>query len=198
MTEIKKFNDCVIAEYSSLEKADVGLDVLATDGFTSETVSRVSLGAPKSESTLPRNDSASADSDPRQSDKTNDDLDTTVPDTVKGNPDTQKADRSAGVGALVGGAVATPLAIGSLIGPFFVVGPLLGLGIGAAVGGLFGAAERWGVRRDVAADYEKRVRDGSVLVIVTDTSLRLHEAYKLLQTTGPVSIERFRVPEQPA
>lgn len=199
MTDLKKVSDCVIAEYRSAEKADVGLDVLATDGFTSETVSRVSFGNPESHSLLPQHagdaEGKGADSSSELTAESND-LDVRVPETVKGNPDPQKAERSAGIGALVGGAVATPLAVGSLIGPFFVVGPLLGIGIGAAVGGLFGAAERWGVRRDVAAEYEKRVRNGAVLVVVTDTSMRLHEAYKLLQTTAPLSIERFQVPQQ--
>lgn len=153
MTQEKKFNDCVIAEFSSPEKADLGLDVLATDGFTSDTVSRISFGAPESQSSLP-----GKEAEPEKATE----LDADVPGAFKGNPDSPKADRA------------------------------------TAVGGLFGSAERWGVRRDVAAEFESKVRNGSLLVVVTDTPQRLHEAYKLLQTAGPLTIGRFRVPDQPA
>lgn len=215
-SSIESFQDCVIAEYRSLEKADLALEVLATGGFTTENVSRISLNpdtSPAPETTRHQSASqsqctprASGPNDETTTDRTGQQpapagsslagstVEGKIPDQVRGNPDEQKANRAAGVGAVIGGALATPVAVGSLVGPFFVVGPLLGLGLGAAVGGLFGAAERWGVRRDVAADYEKKVREGSVLVVVTDSSLRLHEAYKLLQTSGPYSLERFRVP----
>lgn len=200
---IESFHDCVIAEYRSIEKANLALEVLATGGFTTETVSRISFGQPSSDNVLPderlsaQELSIHSKRDGSSAGETGQ-LRGEIPDQLRGNPDKQKADKAAGIGALIGGAVATPLSIGTLVGPFFVVGPLLGLGAGAAVGGLFGAAERWGVRRDVAADYEQRIRNGSVLVIVAnDSSLRLHEAYKLLQTSGPFSLERFRAPATP-
>lgn len=192
MTQREAFTDCVVAEYKSMEKADLALEVLATDGFTADTVSRISFGQPSTQTSNAMGNECDRKPNSTQG------LEGELPSVVKGNPDVQMADRAAGVGAIIGGAVSTPIALGSLIGPFFVVGPILGLGLGAAIGGLFGASERWGVRQDVASDYEKKVREGSVLVVVTDSSLRLHEAYKLLQTTGPFSIERFRVPDTPS
>lgn len=44
---------------------------------------------------------------------------------------------------------------------------------------------------NAATLYEERLEEGSVLIIVTSTPMRLDEAEDGLQTTNPVSMERF-------
>jgi hypothetical protein len=53
------------------------------------------------------------------------------------------------------------------------------------------ADQQRGTDDQAAKDYEQRVREGSVLVIVTSTPPRLNEAERGLQTTGPKTMERF-------
>jgi uncharacterized membrane protein len=169
-SDTQSFSQCVIAEYATAADAEVGLQVLATDGFTYENVSKITPA-----------DSLSDDEK--------------LSASVQRETEGIQPDGSIGVGAMIGGALSIPLAIGTLIGPMFVVGPLVGLGFGAAAGGLFSATKRWGVAEDVAAEYERKLESGSTLVVVSDTDLRVHDAYKLLQTSRPLSVERFKLPE---
>ncbi len=95
--------------------------------------------------------------------------------------------RNTSLGMLIGGSVAAPIAAGTLVGPFIIAGPLIGIAIGAAVGSLMGM-KRWGVAHDVSADYEQRVKAGSVLVIVHDVDdVELSGAEASLKTTDPKS-----------
>ncbi len=98
--------------------------------------------------------------------------------------------RNVSLGMLIGGTVAAPIAAATLIGPFIIAGPLVGIAIGAAVGSLI-KMENWGVAHDVTADYEQRVKSGSVLVIVHDVDdLTLDDAKASLKTTGAKSLEK--------
>ena len=73
-----------------------------------------------------------------------------------------------------------------------MAGPLVGMAVGAAVGGLYTRLKSWGVGEDVSADYEQRVLAGSVLVIVNEESQsRLELAEQTLRDTEPKSLERF-------
>ncbi|QEG40477.1 DUF1269 domain-containing protein [Roseimaritima ulvae] len=156
---------CVVAEYASMSDADLGLKVLETADFTPETVSVVSRSEQGASNEAGRLDDTVADSPP--------------------------ADASIGMGGAVGGTLGAVLGAASMIGPFMVVGPLLGAAAGAGAGGLLGATEQWGVGEDDTRGYEQRVQEGAVLVIVSDTSRRLTEAERLLQTTDPESLRRF-------
>ncbi len=83
-------------------------------------------------------------------------------------------------GIATGAAVATgsiaPIAIGTTIGPFFLIGPLAAAVAGAAAGGLLSGARDWGVTEELSASYQERIAQGSVLVIVHAEGDRLKEA----------------------
>lgn len=165
---------CLIAEFDHSEAAKVGLEVLEKNGFTLENVSVVSsVSDPAAEHLhelhdLPGHHSADA-----------------LPD-----------DRNTSLGMLIGGSLAAPIAAGTLVGPFIIAGPLVGMALGAAVGSLLKGTKKWGVDHDVSADYEQRVTEGAVLIIVNDQDdSRLNEAQALLETTSPRSLDQFQVTE---
>ncbi len=167
---------CVVAEFQNNVEAKVALEVLETDGFTLEQVSVVSSTTDPSASRL-------HDLDEERHHRE--------------NVEPANDEHNTGLGMLIGGSVAAPIAAGTLIGPFIVAGPLVGMAIGAAVGSLLGSTKKWGVDKDLSQDYEQRVKAGSVLIIVNDEDdVRLKEAYRLLQTADPKSIERFDVEQE--
>jgi uncharacterized membrane protein len=161
---------CLVAEFGSLKEAQVGLTVLENFDFKSDAVSMVSRGH---EEALEK-----------------------IGDQQRGAEEQASAGKSAGLGTLIGGTVTAPIAVGTMIGPFIVAGPLIGMAVGAAAGGLLSEADQWGIHEQAARDYEQRVREGAVLVIVTSTPPRLDEAERGLKTTGPKSLERFSVQHQ--
>jgi hypothetical protein len=87
-----------------------------------------------------------------------------------------KAPKGAAAGAATGGVVGGVLGwlagLGSLtipgLGPFMAAGPiaaaLAGAGAGAAVGGLTGALIGLGIPEDEAKEYEKKIKQGNILV----------------------------------
>ncbi|QDT07050.1 hypothetical protein K227x_54750 [Rubripirellula lacrimiformis] len=164
---------CLIAEYDTSAAAKLALEVLEKCGFTLNQVSVV----------------ANAD-DPAAA---------YLKDLPRKDPHEQSEQhsasapegRSTSLGMLIGGTVAAPIAAGTLVGPFIIAGPLLGMAIGAAVGGLFDM-ESWGVEQDTTADYQQRVKSGSVLVIVHDVDQRrLSEARTTLNATDPKSLSAY-------
>ncbi len=165
---------CLIAEFDHPEAAKAGLEILEKNGFTLENVSVVSsVSDPASEHLHELHD---------------------LPEHQ--HSDSLTDDRSTSLGMLIGGSLAAPIAAGTLIGPFIIAGPLVGMAIGAAVGSLLKSTHKWGVAHDVSADYEQRVQDGAVLIIVNDQDdARLNEAQNLLEPTNPQSIEQFQVTE---
>ncbi|WP_253157742.1 hypothetical protein [Stieleria tagensis] len=166
MTQDKQHSvdQCVVAEFRSLADADIGLQVLEKAHFTNENVSVVSQ---RHDNQLPEIESR----------KTTDSL---------------PIDGGATAGAVVGGGVGTALGTASLIGPFLVAGPLLGMALGAGAAGLLTATQQWGMKEADTHNYEQRIREGAVLIIVAeDRKTRLDEAEQLLQTAGPRTLQRF-------
>ena len=158
-------DQCLIAEYGSLEQAKEGLRVLSTADEPLENVSVV----------------AHAERHAAE-----------LQDLQKPSSESPNSGKVVGIGALIGGAAATPLAVGSLIGPLFVAGPLLGMAAGAVIGGLFASTQNWGIEREVGDDLQQRVDEGSVLIIVdSDDPIVLNDAEQLLATTGAKSVSQF-------
>src|SRR5689334_5168568 len=110
---------CVVAEYASYEKARIGLEVLDMRGFTADTVSVVSRSTDTNVAELER---ARREKSTRPS-----------------------VAASGGLGAAVASGAVAPMAIGTLLGPFFLIGPIAAAVAGAAAGGLLSGAERWGI-----------------------------------------------------
>ncbi len=177
---------CLVAEYESHGAAKVGLEVLRKSDFHTDAVSVAWKGHTRALGKVDR----------------------------RGVSDKQVGvERSMEIGAGIGALVGTPLAIGSVMGPIMVAGPLAALVGGAALGavmseagqssanseyadrvdsrGLYAMANHYGINSHSAAHYEQRINDGAILLIVTSTSPRLDEAQRSLKTTGPVSLQRF-------
>ncbi|MGB7327329.1 MAG: DUF1269 domain-containing protein [Rubripirellula sp.] len=101
------------------------------------------------------------------------------------------AEKTTATTTLVGGTLGAALGTMTLIGPMLVAGPLLGMAAGAVGGSMLSAVESWGVDHGVAQDYESKVRDGALLIIVTGDQNRLAIANRILKTTGPGSLETY-------
>lgn len=166
--------ECVVAEFRTRAGAKLALEVLERNHYTRENVSVVMHSDDPAAEKL--DDMQAGDAIPA------DQVEATSPDG-----------RSVGLGMLLGGMIAAPLALGTMIGPFILAGPLVGMGIGAAFGGLFSSHQR-GDTEDENLSYENRVKGGSVLVIVTqDEQIGLNEAEAVLATTNPKTMERFEL-----
>ncbi len=160
------FEHCLIAEYEDASKAGLGLEVLIKADVPEERISFVSR----------------SDAPELQQLKG---IDYEVHQTEKGS-----GLFSAGVGALLGGAAVVPIAVSTLVVPLFVVGPLLGAGIGAALAGAM-REEELGLPQSTLETYASRVQSGNALVIVTGDKYDLREAKELLQTTGPTTLQEI-------
>lgn len=159
------YDECLVAEYQSMEDARTALDVLETFGFTTDSVSLVSQ---QNASELEQ-----------------------IGEMERDSAATTKSGKSTGLGALIGGSAAAPLALVTMVGPVMVAGPLAGMATGAVVGGLLSKASDWGVNEDVGKELEQRVSDGAVLIFVNAKPVRIDEAERGLATTNPTRLKRF-------
>lgn len=160
---------CLVAEFVSMEKVHVALEVLRLDHFASDAVSVAWRG---------HEDAIKQVEEHEETDE---------------NPRGAAHDAEVGelLGETLGGAVATYLHISNMKIPVMVAGPLSGL-IGDAIAErLFGVAKHWGIHERAAMRLNQRIADNAILVIVTSTPYRLDEANAVLKTCGPESLERF-------
>jgi hypothetical protein len=178
---------CLVAEFESHEAARVGIDVLRKFDFHADAISVAWKGHTKA---LEKVDRGNDQEDPYEIEK------------------------SMGIGAAIAAMVGTPLAITTVMGPIMIAGPIAAVVGGAAIGaaateikhfqkphhsssdrvdsrGLFAMANHFGISSHSAADYEKRISEGAILLIVTSTPPRLDEAQHGLKTTNPASLQRF-------
>jgi outer membrane lipoprotein SlyB len=156
---------CLVAEYPTIAKALSGLEILTNLDFASDAISVVSLNHT---GTLEHVALKEGDAE-----------------------GTRELSNSMKIGAFLGGTALAPVYLGSMIGPLMIAGPIVALIAGATAGGLLDGTLRWGINKHAAKDYEQKIKDGSVLIIVTSTPPRLDEAAASLKTTGPESLERF-------
>ncbi len=98
-----------------------------------------------------------------------------------------------GTGGVVGGVIGWLAGIGSLaipgVGPLIAAGPIMaalsGTAIGATVGGLIGSLVGMGMPEIEAKNYERKLKEGDVLVAVhADTSDRIRKAREIFKTAG--------------
>ena len=96
----------------------------------------------------------------------------------------------AGVGALVGLAIAGSTIILPGIGPLLIAGPLAaaltGAGIGAASGGLIGGLIGSGIPEDDAAEFHTGLERGHVLVAAHVDDADVADARKIMDEEGSV------------
>lgn len=154
----------VVAEYANYPKADIGLQVLDLRGFGSDRVSVITRNDPELIELSRARRERLENVDPAS---------------------------SSGAGAALAAGAAVPLAVGTTLAPFFLIGPIVAAAAGAAAGTLFGDDKKWSVDQERAQSYHDRVAKGSILVVVHATGDDLIEAYSGLKTTDTLSLERF-------
>lgn len=156
--------EVIVAEYANYGKAEIGLKVLELRDYGDDRVSIVTKNDPELVEIEKTRRERLQQPDPAQ---------------------------SGGAGAALAATAAAPLAAGTMIMPFFIIGPIVAGATGAAVGTLFGDDKKWNVDETIAQSYEERVDQGSILLVVHARGADLTEAYGGLKTTDTLTLERF-------
>jgi len=103
----------------------------------------------------------------------------------------------AGTGGVIGGILGWLAGIGSLaipgLGPFIAAGPIMaalsGGAVGAAVGGLIGSLVGLGIPEMEAKQFEKRLKEGQVLISIhADSVDEVKTAKEILKECGACDI----------
>lgn len=105
-----------------------------------------------------------------------------------GDETESQAGRGAGVGALVGLLLGTPLLLVPGLGQVLIAGPLLAGLTGGIVGGLLGSMTGWGVHEDHVKRYEALLREGKFLVIAHGDPREIAVAQQVLQDAPAAEI----------
>ena len=151
------YHECVVAVYDSLDKAKMAVQILEDAHFPHEQISLVTHSVKRQvddESTMQLGDKAE-----------------------------RNAIKGAGFGGLFGLLLGAPLLLIPGLGPVLLAGPLAASMTGAIVGGFLGSMSGWGVHPDRVREYEQRVREGSILVVVNGSPQEVADAQRLLQET---------------
>ncbi|MBE3591077.1 MAG: general stress protein [Firmicutes bacterium] len=112
-------------------------------------------------------------------------------DDGKGDPDTRLTNQNVvdgtSWGAGIGGAAGLLASAGALaipgIGPLLALGPLAATLGGAAAGGLAGGLVDYGIPETEGREYEERVKQGDVLVVIS-TDKEAKKAAQILREHG--------------
>ncbi len=166
----------LVAVFETLAKADVALEVLCKAGYGPDQVSFIT-----------RHDSPDLKNVQQLQTKTQAAADDTQ---VADGKHASATAPGTGFGAAIGSAVSAPIAVGSLMFPLFVAGPLVGAGFGAVLGGLFDSDKE---AEDKESTYSEHVHAGACLIVVTGDDYQLREAKASLKTCGPIVIDDYKV-----
>lgn len=110
----------------------------------------------------------------------------------------------AGTGGVAGGALGLLAGIGLLAipgaGPFLAAGPIVaalsGIAVGATVGGIAGALVGMGISELDANRYEKKIKEGNILICVhADDADERSEAKKIFKNERATDIAEANAPE---
>ena len=106
-----------------------------------------------------------------------------------------RAETDAARGAVVGGVLGILAGAAFFwipgFGPLIVLGPLAAGLTGGAVGALIGAMTGWGIPKERAHRYEKRVKAGDLLVVVHGDPLIVAQAHAVLDQTEPEELNLY-------
>jgi hypothetical protein len=69
------------------------------------------------------------------------------------------------------------------LGAAVIAGPIAAAATGAVIGGFLGGMSGWGVHTDHVQEYEEKVREGKVLVIVSGDADNVADAERILSGT---------------
>ncbi len=185
----------VVAQYSSIEEANVGLQVLDKLGLDHSAISlvaRSNLTAPIANSTT---DESSRDQDlSRHDEAVVRDEAASVVDRLKA-PESQQLAAGAGAGAALATGLALPLSISTAVAPFFIAGPLVAAVVGAIGGATIGAGQakdgddQDGDQAGRTTHYRQLVEQGATLVIYSGNRAMALEAERGLKTTHAQRVE---------
>jgi hypothetical protein len=152
--------ECVVAVYDSGVRAALAVEKLTAAGFSKANISFVARSVKGAETDVKR--------------------------ALQFGDETEKdATLGAGIGGLVGALGGATAISAAGVSVLIVAGPLVAL-TGAIVGGVIGAIAGWGIHRDRAAEYQKKVEAGKVLLRAHgDDPRKVAEAEKILQLTHP-------------
>lgn len=156
-------SQCVVAVYDSFPLASSAIHALENSEFPADQVSLVTHDVEKE---VPR-------TEPMQ----------------YGDDTHRDAAKGAGVGGLLGLLLGAPLLAIPGIGPMLIAGPLAVGMTGAIVGGFLGSMVGWGVHADHVAEYEKKVREGALLVVASGDPDDVALAQRVLQATDARSVD---------
>ncbi len=159
---------CVIAQCANEEKVELALEVLEKTGFTKEDVSVIRSVQQFKDADAPVGGENLA-------------------------PEAGPEDSAVASSTLVGGALGATVGAVTLVGPLLVVGPLAGVALGAAAGGLMNLIGGREVDRETIESYEQSVAAGSALIIVDGDTTRLNQAERVLRTVNPVALDRYSI-----
>jgi hypothetical protein len=151
--------ECVVAVYDSLQKAEQAVHILDRGDYPTGSISLVAtdLG--------------------RQPD--------VIEDLEMGDDSVHDAAVGAGLGAILGVLAGIGVTVVSGLGLVFLAGPLGGGIVGAATGAFLGGLRGWGVHHEHIHHYEKAVKEGKVILIAHGNPLQLVEAERMLRETYP-------------
>ncbi len=155
--------ESVVGIYGSFADAANGIRLLDEAGFPHDQVSLVTSAI---DARLPRERAA----------------------VQPGDESENKAAAGAAVGGLLGLLVGAPLLAIPGIGPLLLAGPLAAGMTGAVVGGFLGSMSGWGVHSDHVAEYQRKVAEGKVLVIVHGNPREVAQAERILRESNPLEI----------
>jgi hypothetical protein len=168
----------VIALFDSVARADLALNVIHSAGFTADHVSYIT-----------RSDSEEfRDIEPA-------DAKTAVLEHVKLTEHQRpSAPIFATTGAAIGGIVIAPFAIGTMLLPLIIVGPLVGAGAGALLGGLLEPAKP--EARVENRNYADTLNHGGGLIVVSGNPVELRKAWDTFKTCDPLTLREWESDEE--
>jgi hypothetical protein len=154
---------CVVAIFDDLEAAKAAVMALEKSGFAERQVSLVTHAVKED---VPLHQEAEMEF---------------------GDEGVANAMKGAGLGGLFGALIGSPLLLVTGLGAAVVAGPLAAAATGAVIGGFLGGMSGWGVHTDHLQEYEDKVREGKVLVVVSGDADNVADAERIL--TGTEAIE---------
>jgi len=106
-----------------------------------------------------------------------------------GDQGVNNAMKGAGLGGLFGALVGSPLLLVSGLGAAVIAGPVAAAATGMVLGGFLGGMSGWGVHTDHVREYEEKVKEGQVLVIVSGDAEDVAKAEQVLKGTEAVDVQ---------
>lgn len=168
----------VIALFDTVARAEIALNVIHSAGFTADEVSYITRTDAEDFPEVIESGSKVA-----------------ILDHVKiAEHQRASAPIFATTGAAIGGVILTPIAIGTMLLPLIIVGPLVGAGAGALIGALLEPTKP--ESKVETRGYAESLNHGGALIMVTGNPVELKKAWDTFKTCDPVSLREWEGDEE--